>query len=278
MGNLVNQNMTPSGHLVRSGYCNTCIYSHNEIGPNSTGLRLTVRAFEPFAGGDNTFPPNTAWTEKVIISGNRILDSGTTVRTVNNFNDGRLRNIIVESNELLAVSSTGALLATEAGEITIRNNLLGLTGASVFNAIVLAKSTGTPVGVNNNISILNNSAYAQGTGGSDYNLVLVFPNAAPDNLRVQNNLSYLPGSTGGTLNAVNPLSPLGVNPVISNNTTGAAIRTCNPGFAADPPVLTTHWQPSSVTCAVDIGTPVPVWVDFFGSPRTGTYDFGAVNP
>ncbi len=274
LGNRVNDNNVASGHLVRTGYCSTCIFSHNELGPDSTGNRLTVRAFGSFAAGSSLYPPNTAWTENVIVSDNTILGTYFTIRAVNNYDDGRLRNIIVERNELVAVPTTAAMLTTEAGLLTIRNNIMTLSDTAQYNGVGLAKSTGTPegIGINRYVSVYNNTFFASTSTSSQFIMTLI-ATGTPDDLTVKNNLSYLPNLTGPAL-AVGGTP--GANAAISHNTEGAAVRT-SPGFASQTPAAASDFRPSTAA-AVDAGTQVPVWSDFFGEARAGAYDLGAVNP
>ncbi len=266
------------GHLVRVSYTNSMVLSNNHLAGGSNGNSLTIRGFHPFPAGDNTIPPN-AWTENVIVSDNRI-DGGNsawffTIRRVNTGDDVRFRNILVERNWLVATPPTQNMLVTDAGELTIRNNLFQMTGGVSHDSVVLGRSSGTPASVSNNISVLNNSLYAGTATSGAYVLINISEGSAPTNLTVKNNLSYAPNVTGG--NAVVLFSP-GSGADISNNTSGASIQTGNPNFATTPPAAPLTWRPAAGSDAIDAGASVPVWSDFFMAPRTGTYDLGAVNP
>ena len=277
MGNLVNDNDHPAGHLVRTGYCKNCVISNNELGPASSGLRLTVRAFGAFTAGSRTFPAGTAYTENVVVSENKILGTGFSIRGVNDTDDSRIRNVIVESNYLLNNGSAAPILATEAGLLTIRNNLFDMTAAGNYQGVWLSKSrhANIPSDINRYVSIYNNSAYSPTTTSSIFYLVTIM-NSSPQDLTIQNNLSYMP-ALSGTRGAVRGTP--GANSKISHNTDGTAISISNPGFVATPAVALTDWRPSNTSSGpVDNGTSVPVWSDFFRAARSGTYDQGAVNP
>jgi hypothetical protein len=260
-------------HLVRLGYTNSAVISHNDLAGGSEGNTLTIRGV-PNAG-DRTIPRD-AWTEKTVVSDNVITGGNSvwffTIRRVNESTDARFRNILVERNLVVATPPTVAMLVTDAGELTVRNNLWNLTGAATPVGIVLEKSSLTPAGVNANISVYNNTAYSGSTGAGSYRFVEA-RSGAPANLRVRNNLSYAPALTGG-LAAVSGTP--GTGSVISHNTDGAAIRTSNPGFSGGltGPLM---WRATG-SGVVNQGTAVPVWSDFFLGPRIGTYDLGAINP
>lgn len=261
-----------AGHLVRISYTNSAVISHNHLGGWAQGNSLTIRGV-PNAG-DRTIPAD-AWTEKVVVSDN-VINGGSnvwffTIRRVNDQLEARFRNILVERNMLVATRPTVTMLVTDAGEITIRNNLLNLTDAATPLGIASSKSNLAPAGVNTNVSIYNNTAYSGAVGTGNFRFLSV--TAAPPNLRVQNNLSYAPSLTGSHL-AVSGTPGMGA--VISHNTDGAAIRSSNPGFSGSlsGPSM---WRASG-TSVLNQGTPVPVWSDFFLEPRVGTYDLGAINP
>jgi PKD repeat protein len=260
------------GHLVRLGYANGAVLSHNNFAGDSPGNSLTIRGVPN--GGDRTIPPD-AWTEKVIVSDNVIAGGQSawffTIRRVNDWTEARFRNVLVERNWIIATPPTFTALVTDAGEMTIRNNLFNLTGANGQYAIMHDKTNLTPAGANANVSIYNNTTYSGSTGTNSFRFLQV--SGAPANLRVQNNLSYLP-SLGGSHLAV--AGTPGPGSVVSHNTDGAAMRT-NPGFVGGALSGPGLWRATGAS-VVDRGTPVPVRSDFFLAPRTGTYDLGAINP
>ncbi len=279
LGNRLNARTTTTasqsvgGHLMRLGYTNSTVISHNNFAGGSPGNSLTIRGVPN--GGDRTIPSN-AWTEKVVVSDNVIAGGNSvwffTIKSVNNSMEARFRNVLVERNLLVATPPTLSMLVTEAGELTVRNNLWNLTGAAAPSAIVLEKMALTPAGVNANISIYNNTAYSGTTGSGNFRLVEV-RSGAPANLRVRNNLSYTPTLTGSHLAVWGTPGP---GAVLSHNTDGVAIRS-NPGFAGGALNGPQMWRATGAS-VVDQGTPVPVRSDFFLAPRTGTYDLGAINP
>ncbi|HYE88561.1 MAG TPA: Ig-like domain-containing protein, partial [Vicinamibacterales bacterium] len=217
-----------AGHLIRLAYTNSAVVSHNELGGWAQGNSLTIRGLSN--QGDRTIPPD-AWTEKVVVSDNTINGGSSvwffTIRRVNDQLEARFRNILVERNLLVATPPTVTMLATDGGEMTIRNNLLNLTGAATPIGIALGKSNLAPAGVNANVAVYNNTAYSGSSGSGNFRFVSI--SDAPPNLRVRNNLSYVPNLVGSHVATSGTPGP---GAVISHNTDGAAIRSSNPGFAS----------------------------------------------
>lgn len=277
MGNRFHNRTNPAtplhagSHLVRVAYASGAVISHNQLGGWSDGNSLTIRGVPN--RGDRTLRPDV-WTEKVVVSDNAINGGSSlwffTIRRVNDQLEARFRDVLVERNMLVATPPTVSMLVTDAGDITVRNNLWNLSGSAVYSTIVLEKSNLTPAGVNANVSVYNNTAYSGSSGSLGFRLVEI-RSGAPANLRVRNNLSYVP-SMGGNLVTVSGTP--GPGAVISHNTDN--MRT-NPGFTSGGLTGPAMWQATGAS-VVDRGTPVPVWSDFFLAPRTGTYDLGAINP
>jgi hypothetical protein len=265
----------PLSHLVRIGYTNSAVVSHNRLAGGSPGNSLTIRGVN--YAGDRTIPAG-AWTEKALVSDNVIMGGNSvwffTIYPVNNTYDTRFRNILIERNSLVATPPTQHMLVTDAGELTVRNNLFNLTGAAGQTAIFMSRGGVAPAGLNLNASLYNNTAYSGSARNGNFRF-LEIANGAPPSLRVRNNLSYAPNLVGSHL-AVSGTP--GAGAVISHNTDGAAIRSGNFGFSyagglAEPEA----WRANGPD-VVDRGTPVPVWSDFFLIPRGGVYDLGAINP
>jgi hypothetical protein len=277
MGNLFDNNQ--SEHLVRTGYCQRCIHSNNEYGALGAGLRFTVRAHGNFTTGEGIYTAGTAYTEKIHIAENRILRNHFSIRSSDSSGDARMRDIIVENNYLREGGGGQGSVQTEAGWLTMRNNLLDHTGSTNRSALTVNRQSNVnvPDTVNDYIEVYNNTAYSSDTA-SDFRFVVLTTGTGTNHLKVQNNLTYVPGISGAREDFN---GNVGTGTIVSHNSDGTGMSTCDPAFAAVPGATLSSWRPSSLTCAVGIGTSVPVWDDFFRELRSvaaGEQDYGAVNP
>jgi len=282
-------------HCVRLSYARKTVITNNEFtAPNCTAgagcpvpslTALTVRgtfflAADRLQGAQLIAQPPTipdmAFTEQVVISDNKFIanTSGSpfTVKSVSDVEDTRIRDIIVERNWMVSGALSAVQFTTDAGEMTIRNNVFDLThvpGVS-YRAMEFRKSAGTPTQAAN-IFVYNNSAFS-GTVDAASPVILVSITAAPTGVVVANNAAFAPNNTSPQTAMVGG----GVGVTEMNNSSTAQITGGpNPFAAATPTVPPADWRAANY--AIGGGTPLPVFSDYAAAPRTGDH-IGAVNP
>jgi hypothetical protein len=272
-------------HAIRVAFTQKAVISNNELTGTSSGTALTVRGVNMVVadrgGTGNQFTiPAGSFTEEVVISDNKILAGLSpfpfTIKAVQSDDDTRFRYIVVERNWLVAGATSNMFFDTEASEATVRNNIfdLSLLSTGPYRAIGLDKTTGTPAPAAN-IDVFNNSVFSSAANAlSPFVVVDILPSSGgPAGVVVRNNLGFAP-SIANTFMVRNQG---GGGFTASNNSDDVATMATNPSFTSTPPTQPLHWQPTG-GYAVNSGTPVPVFSDFFAAPRTGTYDLGAVSP
>jgi hypothetical protein len=161
--------------------------------------------------------------------------------------------------------------------ITVRNNLIKVGGA--YNALLVLYRNIYVTEAPTDTKFYNNTFYRDTAASPTYINPLYMQResgaasaAIPTGTVYKNNLF-----AGPTLsNAVLPGTNCGATADISNSSTAAQIYGTAGGFTV-PPVAYADWKAAS-GYSIDGGTYVPVFDDFFGAARTGTYDMGAVNP
>lgn len=253
------------GHLFRVAHCQGGVISYNDF-LNATGATVTIRGFGAFLTGDVTILEN-AWTEKIVFSNNKLTNntagSPFSFMPANTADDVRWRQLIVEKNWFIAsASSTSSVYVDTAGDLSIRNNLFNMTGASARDCVFMLKNSASPASVFDNFFIYNNVAYTSSTTGGTFNLVAVA--GSPTNLRVRNNLSYAP-NVSGTRNDVSGTPGSGA--VISENTDGVAIST-SPSFVSGSPSNPADFMLQSGSNANGVGADeLNIFDDFFDNMR-----------
>jgi len=304
MGNQVTN--IANGHAVRVIYTRKLVISNNEISHAAATAPLAVLTIRGVAmnpadrpgGTPNQFTlPANSFAEEIVISDN-LLTAGTSLlpfslHASDNSLDVRFRNIIIERNHAVGGPNHNNFLNSEAGLLTIRNNLWNLNTASVSAHIAIGlQGNGGPAG--DYITAYNNSLF-NGTGDALPVIVLsANPGNPVTNVVARNNLAFAPGNTSGATVAVRDLSG-GPGIAQSNNSTTAQIQNGpNPFSVTTPPTQPAHWQPQAGSYAIGSGAPqgqpavtpgsAPVFSDVFtncvpdcASPRTGNH-MGAVNP
>lgn len=264
-----------AGHVFRLSYSNNAVISNNSFAGPSDRTVVTIRGVD-FAG-DNTIPANS-YTEKIVFSDNKV-EAGAgdtanalmfTVRRVNDTQtDVRLRNIIVERNWLVTNSRVAEMLATDAGELTIRNNLWDFTGGGGESLISMDKHSSTPAGVNSNVNIVNNTVFSSSTVTRNFDLVTLATgtnSASPANFILQNNIGYVPNWTG-THEALNSTgASAGSGSTVANNQVGTTDPTfVEPTGARDQP---NEFLLSAGSAMIGAGADgLKVWEDFFNAIR-----------
>jgi hypothetical protein len=304
---------------VRIPYIHTSHISNNYIArPNQTknALKIHSRGYENI----KDIPGVSGWSEKFVVSANfidlrggysygaAIQNNGQTATAVGESyivvghgspSEGpneRVRNMIFENNYTQTCLGNAKDLIGFIGvggpNATVRNNILDASAGDRSTAFdesypytymnfagVLCSTSDPTIGVR----IYNNTMYSNVRNAESADFVRINKTAYGDvdQVKVQNNLWYLPHATTGAKAAVGlGLSAAPTNVTNSNNTDsvtgGAAGNT--PNFAVQPPVALADWRPTT-GYAVNQGATVPVLRDFNNASRYGAaYDLGAVLP
>lgn len=304
---------------VRIPYIHTSHINNNYIArPNQTknALKIHSRGYENI----KDIPGVSGWSEKFIVSANftdlrggysygaAIPNNGQVATQVgysdmiimvgspSEGNNEWLRNFIVENNYtqtcLGNAKDLNGFITVGCPNATVRNNILDASvgdRTSLFNNsyqylyLNFAGVKSTTVDSTIGVRIYNNTMYSNVRNAENADFVRISKTAYGDvdQIKVQNNLWYLPHATT-TAKAAVGLGPSAAptNVTNSNNTDsvtgGAAGNT--PNFAVQPPVALADWRPTT-GYAVDQGATVPVLRDFNQASRVGgTYDLGAVLP
>jgi len=222
------------------------------------------------------------WTEFCIISDNEIdggpLGTGLAVQVApqSSSHDERIRDVIVERN--LFTGDIANCITSEAIRCTARNNLANGSMEGLFT-VQFQSLTTSPIPDDN--YGLYNSLYS--TTSSIESMFVIYTATGSTNMTgttIVNNLGYAPSATqdafsnspAKTIAAAGPTTPVYT---ASNNTSNAQLTGTVPGFTIPPTATLSTWTPTS-GYAVDGGTYVAVFEDFFGEARAPTYDIGGV--
>lgn len=305
---------------VRIPYIHTSHINNNYIArPNQTKniLKIHSRGYENI----KDIPGVSGWSEKFMVSANFLDMRGgysygevssVTGRTATQVGDSTiiimvgspsegpneyLRNCIVENNFtqtcLGSPKDTNGFIKIGIPNVTVRNNILDASGgdrsaafdgAYVYTYInfasVLSSTNDSTIGVR----IYNNTVYSNLRNAENAAFVRVNAGgglAEVDQLKVQNNLWYLPHATAstGALSLAAGAAPTNVTNTHNTDSVTGGAGGNTPNFAVTPPVLLTDWRPSTGSYAIDRGTTVPVLRDINNASRAGgTYDLGALLP
>lgn len=258
---------------LRYGVISHC-YGNN---PASTKHAFTLRAYATAGAFNGTY------SEKVVISNNEFASPHTQcvmIHPQNTSNDERFRDIVFERNYInaTAMGVYGIGMGVKGGErISIRNNIFRLasqpTGLHLDVGSSLASNGNVPPIIDGGY-VYNNTFYSS-VAGTQATQAVQMASASHLNVSVTNNIYYAPLHTN-TKYMVNNV--VGAVMTIATNTTDGTGVTTNPNFTATPPVTYADWKPTS-GYAVNGGTTVPVFDDFFGVERVyPTADIGAVSP
>ncbi len=290
-------------HVSRYPYLNKAIISNNTLSrPSGTKHVIKLHApvwcqissgqayyqpvcnyatdTKPTTGVENTVN-GTSYTQFVVISDNKLVPASCVSITVNigpfsSFADNRLKDIIFERNWMTGADASlqYAVIIDGVSEVTARNNILDMSGASPFR-IFFETTGGLSVPFADNIRLYNNTAYASDPSSTSSPVFFENSVSATTNLSVINNLMYLPLAP----RAVIVYGTAGTGYVASNNTTSSTAGiNATPTFTNPTPLVPSDFRPSTVSYsyAIGTGTIVPVWSDFFQMIEPATRDMGAI--
>lgn len=270
LGNLIDDT-TGAEHALRIQYADRAVIQANDLGlPATTKHALTIRA----ADVARFTAPNV--TQKVVVTDNlnrgglsaQIIAIQPSAATI----DERLRDIIVDGNFVRAGPSAQFGIIASSDEITVRNNVLDMTGGVAFNCMNFARSGSEPA--HSGIRVYNNTCFSNSAGGGA--MVVVRLDNTNTNVTLSNNLGFAPnltgssvllfdagstGVTGGSGTFGNASDPLTTSPLFVN-AGGASIS---------------DYAVTGASFAIGGGVAVPVFTDTFRNnrPLGGTFDIGA---
>lgn len=275
-------NATAAEHCVRFQGTSKMVFQNNRVfQPANTKHTMTLRGYSD-AGASYVW--TGVYSELCVISGNEFLAGANNVQQVvtikpqNGTSDERFRDIVFEKNYIEANINYAYSFNTGGGiRITVRNNLTRLKTGSVGAILDNGSSW-----AGNSFAILppvdhvyyNNTTYASDVIAHGVDAIFV-NTATATGLLFYNNLAYTPSYSGSkvVLNVTG-----GSTYTAATNSSNAQMGATSPNFTATPPTTYAEWKPTS-GYAVNGGTTVPVYDDFFSVARTyPTADIGAVNP
>jgi hypothetical protein len=248
-------------HVLRTPLVFKGVFSHNNMSkPAATKHVVKMQAASWFIAAP------TPYTEQVLFSDNKITsgDGGSwtvALGPMNAQSDERVKQVIVERNWFAPHPGQNQALTVFAQDVTVRNNVFNLTGASGQTGMVVAQRGIEPPPAN--VHVYNNTFYSGSSGGFS---PIGFAGGA--GMVAKNNLGYAPLSTSRDM--------VSGSATIANNTTDTGIL-LSPGFLGLTPVVPADFDLGAASSAVSAGAAVPVFSDFFrrDRPQGGAIDLGA---
>jgi hypothetical protein len=251
------------------------VVSNNYFSTALTGSHcLTIR------GKSNDAEPatwNGLWTENVVVSDNDIDGSTGSIavlalKPVNPQAAERLRRILVERNRIRALN-TECFIAQVVDELTFRNNICTTYGGMAIE--IRYKADSGPVYRSPSPLrgfIYNNTFYKPDASLAAGHTFIQFDPGVTGPYLITNNIVYTPGSTGVVF----------INPADLTTPTNYTITTCSTvpqmtgtlPFVNAAPVAAADFAPAGY--AVNGGTWVPVYKNYFGTTNSNPRESGAI--
>lgn len=280
LGNSVNDS-SAAQHITRVPHSAKGVISNNTL--SNPALTKQVFTLRSVAYSDincassaecipNLLPFGTyaALTSQTVVSGNHFIgglsNQPVTIGPSNPDQwDQRFQDIIFERNLYTGASSECCwpMLNIQAQEVTVRNELINMTGAGQHRGIQV-NNAGAVAIASDNVRIYNNTIFSNDS--SDFTAFRV--DSGTTNISVVNNLAYSPNVSGSFFG-----SGYNYATKVSNNTTST---NTSPLMAVVPPLIPSHFKVTAGSYAIGTGGMVPVLSDFFSVPKTTTRDIGAV--
>ena len=190
LGNTIS-NTSNAEHNVRAQFVDRGVIQNNVFSyASETKALLSLRA-ATFEKPGVTFP---GVTSKVVVSDNafRSVQQATpiTIWPSSQAQNQRINNVIFERNFFLGDSDTQAALSVSASEVTVRNNLFNMTGAT--SKCMGFSRRGTLIPIQEQIRVYNNTCFSDSVHG----LGMVILGKDLDTVIVKNNLGSALNSTG----------------------------------------------------------------------------------
>lgn len=177
---------------------------------------------------------------------------------------------LIENNWFLADTAGGgqAIFANDTTNLTVRGNIIDMTGATGSNALLTS---------NTHSNLVSTTWYGNTVYDGDVSASTAMSLGATtlSSGTFENNLFYTPND--GTPPSMFSIGS-GNTTSLSNNTCNTTGCTTNVGTSVGmtvPPTTTANYKPTT-GYAIGGGASVPVWYDFFDIPWSGSYDIGAI--
>jgi hypothetical protein len=260
MGNVL-RDSSLAEHVLRLPYIFKGVFSHNDMSKQAAAKHVVkMQAASWFSAAP------TAYTEQVLFSDNKFTAGAggswtVTLGPMDNQHDERVKQVILERNWFAPDPGQGTALMVWAQDVTVRNNIFNLTGASGQEGMVVEQRGIEPPPAN--VHAYNNTFYSNSTG--DFRPIQFTLGAG---MVAKNNLGYAPLSTSRAM--------VSGSASIANNTTNPGIL-LSPGFLGLTPLVPVEFMLGTPSTALNAGTAVPVFSDFFRleRPQGGAFDLGA---
>lgn len=279
LGNLFDGATQYSEHLIRVEYVERGVIAYNQLANGQAtnppgnkemiGIRATCSNPAVCSSGDYFgsagLAGDGAVSQIIGVNQNLILTNtyaGLKFGAVVSGDSFRMQNVVVERNYHNGTTGQAHVLDAGLSLVTVRNELVS---TAVDNHMTETKIATAGAAATTGVYVFNNSYYNSCSSCNPRGF-----QAAVGTSSVVKNLSvYAPSVT-----SILVIGGAGTVTPANNSTDGQAKNTIS--ITTAPPTTAANFIP--VGYAIDGGTTVPVWSDFFLAPRTGTYDMGAVNP
>lgn len=259
LGNVIT-NSTGAEHILRTPNIYKGVISHNNLNNPASAkhvVKLQAAVFDA--------SPTDA-SELIVISDNKFT-AGTgaawnvTIGPQDTVENEVVRNVIVERNWFAPHSGQQVALMVWAQDVTVRNNVFNVTGASDRRGMIVDRRGVEPPP--QNVHVYNNTFYS----GSSGNFIPVAFSTGTGMI-AKNNLGYAPISTSRDM--------VSGTAIDEGNTTDAGILQ-SPDFASANPSEPMDFALGAASSAANVGVAVPVHVDFArrSRPHDGQIDRGA---
>lgn len=265
-------------HVLRLQRGQKVVISSNTLTtPNATKHNLTIRAdshvttaedsFYVYASDNKLVGGINAWTMQV----------APTASSQNN----HIYDVIVERNWFLSGASTQVALVIEATAVTVRNNIIDLTGGTGRVGVVIGNRNTAGIPTPDRNAVLNNTIHSNDTARNFFGIQLGSTGEVVTNTMVRNNLAYAPNDALHTLLH----SGARVSGTIASNNSNTATSGGNgvsvsPSF--DGPLTSPHgYRIGTGSYALNGGTPAfpATNSDFFQcKDKSGNVRIGALVP
>jgi PKD repeat protein len=260
MGNVLSDS-SAAEHILRTPYIFKGVISHNDMNKPASAKHVIKLQSTSF-----TVAP-TGFTEQIVMSDNKFTsDVGgawtVTLGPQDNARDERVKQVILERNWFAPHPGQDVALMVWAQDVTVRNNIFNLSGAAGQNGMLVEQRGIEPLPVN--VHVYNNTFYSNSLGS--FRPIQFVEGAG--GMVAKNNLGYAPLSTSRDM--------VSGTATIQSNTTDAGILV-SPGFLGATLVVPADFVLGAASSAINAGTAVPVFSDFFRRDRPqGAIDLGAM--
>jgi len=260
MGNVL-RDSSLAEHVLRTPYIFQGVFSHNDMSkPAASKHVVKMQAASWFTAAP------TAYTEQVVFSDNKFTSGNggswtVTLGPMDAQSDEKVKNVIVERNWFAPDPGQDVALHVWAQDVTVRNNFFNFTGAVGQNGIAVEQRGIEPLPAN--VHVYNNTFYSNSTGS-----FLPIQFVVGSGMVAKNNLGYAPLSSSRDM--------VFGSAIIANNTTDGGILV-SPGLVGLSPAVPADFALGAASSAINAGTAVPVFSDFFrlDRPQGGVIDLGA---